>query len=244
MYVHFFEKIIINILPDLVVAPEIAPPDWALPYWNYSSSATAALLPEAFRSPTLPAGFLDNPPGLEPRRNYLWVAERNGLAGPNQDQPFLTTPTSVAGPNDTNLDCLKAQRFNAFEGPHIHHHDQGSAGLLENTPHNNVHVKLGGTNGFMTSPITAALDPMFWLHHCNIDRLWEVWVQRQKQLKRLDRNPKVAGGDPSGWLDVPFDFHDATGAPVQMKPRDVLNTRVPPLSYEYEDTIDPFKGAP
>lgn len=28
----------------------------------------------------------------------------------------------------------------------------------------------------MGDPVTAALDPIFWLHHANIDRLWEVWL--------------------------------------------------------------------
>jgi len=92
---------------------------------------------------------------------------------------------------------------------------------------------------------TAPLDPMFWLHHCNIDRLWEVWVQRQKQLGNLDRNPKNGGlASSGGWLDEPFDFHDAAGTAVTMTSKKVMDTRVPPLSYEYEDTSDPFKGAP
>lgn len=95
--------------------------------------------------------------------------------------------------------------------------------------------------GFSTAP----LDPIFWLHHCNIDRLWEVWVQRQKHLGVLDRNPKTAGLAPTGgWLDEPFDFHDDSGSPVRMTSREVLDTRLPALSYEYDDTSDPFKGAP
>ena len=37
--------------------------------------------------------------------------------------------------------------------------------------HNLVHRYVGGTMGNMTSPN----DPVFWLHHCNIDRLWAQW---------------------------------------------------------------------
>jgi tyrosinase len=133
----------------------------------------------------------------------------------------------------------------AFGGPIILNHPPGTSGELENVPHNRVHGALGGAGGFMGGFSTAPLDPMFWLHHCNIDRLWEVWVQRQKQLGNLDRNPKVAGtASTGGWLDEPFDFHDSTGAAVRMTSKEVLNTRVPPLSYEYEDISDPFKGAP
>ncbi|MDB4539256.1 tyrosinase family protein [Saprospiraceae bacterium] len=42
---------------------------------------------------------------------------------------------------------------------------------LENA-HNGIH---GGTGGNMGSVATAAYDPIFWLHHCNIDRLWARW---------------------------------------------------------------------
>jgi hypothetical protein len=35
-----------------------------------------------------------------------------------------------------------------------------------------MHVRVGGFMGAFNS---AGLDPLFWLHHCNIDRLWEVW---------------------------------------------------------------------
>ena len=37
--------------------------------------------------------------------------------------------------------------------------------------HNVVHVWVGGSMGPGTSPN----DPVFFLHHCNIDRLWSDW---------------------------------------------------------------------
>lgn len=41
------------------------------------------------------------------------------------------------------------------------------------TPHGAVHLGVGGgMSGFNT----AGLDPIFWLHHCNIDRLWNRWL--------------------------------------------------------------------
>jgi len=238
MYLHFFEKTIMKIVAGLPGGPT----DWALPYWNYSSSAAAALLPAPFRNPTLP----DDPNVPEKgRKNHLHVAERTPNA--NAGSPFLDA-------SDTNLDCLKTKPFGevtapagSFGGPKIDNHPPGRGGALESTPHNAVHGALGGANGFMGGFSTAPLDPMFWLHHCNIDRLWEVWVQRQKMLGNLDRNPKEKDPTdtvPRNWLDLKFDFHDAAGNPVKITSREVLNTRLPPLSYEYEDTSDPFKGAP
>ncbi|RYE73354.1 MAG: tyrosinase family protein [Oxalobacteraceae bacterium] len=43
---------------------------------------------------------------------------------------------------------------------------------LEGAPHNPVHDIMGGLMATMQSP----LDPIFWLHHANVDRLWVAWV--------------------------------------------------------------------
>lgn len=240
MYLHFFEKIVLSHVIDLK-----GPKDWALPYWNYSAPpgtpmGDEALVPEPFRNPTI-AG----------ETNHLFVAERVGPTldpgrGANAGGRFLT-------PDLVSLVGLRRSKTfrDAFGGPPVPNHpgNVGNPGSLEGTPHNNVHSSLGGGNGgFMIGFSTAPLDPLFWMHHCNIDRLWEVWVQRQKRLKDRNRNPNpiVADGPlAQRWLDQGFDFHDANGNEVSppMKVKDVLNSRIPPLSYEYEDTSDPFKGA-
>jgi tyrosinase len=52
--------------------------------------------------------------------------------------------------------------------------------------HDSMHVWCGGEsvrvgkgnnylNGHMSDPAVAAFDPIFWLHHCNIDRLFAMW---------------------------------------------------------------------
>jgi tyrosinase len=43
---------------------------------------------------------------------------------------------------------------------------------IENAPHNPVHNIIGNVMATMQSPV----DPIFWLHHANIDRLWVAWV--------------------------------------------------------------------
>jgi tyrosinase len=49
---------------------------------------------------------------------------------------------------------------------------------LEGQPHNNAHVVTGamasGKNGHMYSGLSP-LDPIFWLHHCMVDRVWAEW---------------------------------------------------------------------
>lgn len=228
MYLHFFEKIV----AAQVVALQ-GPADWALPYWNYSASAASSLVPEAFRLPA------------HEDTNALFVSKRRSTA--NAGSPFLST-------RDIDISCLLQRPFAfqdarsiGFGGPRRLFHDlSGDGGALENAPHNLVHTALGGNDGFMTFPATAPLDPLFWLHHCNIDRLWEVWVQRQKQQGNADRNPSTQATSlppQTGlWRTTSFMFHNETRKPIGMTVREVLDTRVAPLSYEYEDTSDPFPG--
>jgi predicted Zn-dependent protease len=45
-------------------------------------------------------------------------------------------------------------------------------------PHNSCHTAIGGSGGSMSSISTAAHDPIFWLHHCNIDRYFYNWMVR------------------------------------------------------------------
>jgi tyrosinase len=43
---------------------------------------------------------------------------------------------------------------------------------MEDAPHNPVHDIIGSWMTTMESPV----DPLFWLHHSNVDRLWVAWV--------------------------------------------------------------------
>src|SRR5438105_15515928 len=40
--------------------------------------------------------------------------------------------------------------------------------------HNLVHVWVGGD----MSPATSPNDPVFYLNHCNVDRIWEAWLRQ------------------------------------------------------------------
>lgn len=45
-------------------------------------------------------------------------------------------------------------------------------------PHNTIHTSVGGSGGSMSVVSTAAHDPIFWLHHCNVDRYFYNWMNR------------------------------------------------------------------
>src|SRR5262249_48570557 len=89
--------------------------------------------------------------------------------GNTQQQPIaLPTGAMVAdaltGPNSTHYELPP------YHGD-IQINDSSFRSQSEYTLHNPVHSWVGGTMSRMTSPN----DPVFFLHHCNIDRLWWMW---------------------------------------------------------------------
>jgi hypothetical protein len=93
---------------------------------------------------------------------------------------------------------------------------------IEMTPHNMVHVDIGG---WMSSVPTAAMDPIFYLHHANMDRLWDLWLAQG--LSRSDPT------NDTTWTGVTFTFFDENANTVTMSPCDVLNAAAQ-LNYTYE----------
>jgi tyrosinase len=87
--------------------------------------------------------------------------------------PSPLNPLYVPRLNDNVIDALTLAPFagtvtnmqrglpNAFETS------------FEGNPHNPVHNIIGNVMADMQSPI----DPIFWVHHANIDRLWLAWQQ-------------------------------------------------------------------
>jgi len=47
------------------------------------------------------------------------------------------------------------------------------------TPHNTCHDVIGGDGGNMSDITISAFDPLFWFHHCNMDRFYYNWMSTQ-----------------------------------------------------------------
>lgn len=60
--------------------------------------------------------------------------------------------------------------------------------------HNNLHMFAGG-DGYLGDPATAAYDPLFWVHHCNVDRLLSIYQDLYPQAYKdwLNSNPTNHG---------------------------------------------------
>ncbi len=82
---------------------------------------------------------------------------------------------------------------------------------------------------------TAARDPIFWLHHANIDRLWEAWLalgEPDNPRNPEFRNPHGRPGER--WLNMWFKVGGGASA-VILRVREVLDATQPPLSYRYSN---------
>jgi tyrosinase len=176
MYLYYFERIIRKMSYN---------PNWALPYWNWTSS-NERHLPPMFRDPT----------------SELYTPNRN---------PSMNNGTGSLPASDVNY--TTAFNFTAFTS---------ASASLEGTPHGAVHVDVGG---WMGSVPTAGQDPIFYLHHCNIDRLWNLWLaQMGGRMDPLSDNT---------WKNTQFTFFDENGATVHMTGCDVLRA-AQQLNYVYE----------
>ncbi len=198
MYLAYFEQIVASTIQGLG-----GPADWALPFWDYSDVSNPKRLdiPGSFTTP----GSNSNP---------LWMPNRN-----NSVKAANTVLTAL----DTDFYTSLSNTIIGFGGPVTQFHPGGGfSGGLESLPHNKIHMDI---NGAMGDPDTAGLDPIFWLHHANIDRLWQVWLN----LGKGRSNPTEAD-----WLNFAFHFHDKDKNPVVMKCKDVLDTRKVLSGYTYE----------
>ncbi|WP_321839529.1 tyrosinase family protein [Paraburkholderia bannensis] len=220
------------------------PANWALPYWNYfgGEQGADAEMPPAFAQQNLPDGSA----------NPLFVTMRYGPDGDGD----IYVPTDLwaenHGPDDnwTRGEVTAACQNNTvytgsnqatplpgYGGPESgFSHDGGPHGNMESDPHDLVHVYTGGTitntnYGLMADPGTAALDPIFYLHHCNIDRMWASWNEAgntnpssPEWLKGPVRQFVMPMPNSESWVYTPADM-----------------TSLAALNYSYQDLSVPAK---
>jgi len=91
-----------------------------------------------------------------------------------------------------------------------------------NGPHGSVH---GAVSGNMCCVISAAQDPIFWLHHSTVDRQWNLWLAQGGGRS----NPI---GDAT-WRNKSFVFFDECCKAVKMTPCEILRA-AKQLGYTYE----------
>src|SRR6266404_518431 len=182
-------------------------PGFALPYWDYSSTGPA-------RHGVIPSQFtMKNDATFGP----LFIENRNpGVnTGVPIDQGQPGNPLGLGALSECSYDVQGVK--------------QGFCSKLDRGLHGQVHVLTGDPLNMGDVP-WAANDPVFWLHHCNIDRLWAGWNRAGRQNL----------SDPA-WLNQPFVFADENGNRVAASIKDFVD--ITQLGYTYE-RFEPVPSCP
>ena len=196
-------------------------PQFAMPYWDWTLLRTypTAFTDKTYKgkpNPLYVPGQGDDPSMV---RNALTGANAltDALVGPDvMKKIYAETVYEAFGtsrnPKQTNLD----PKWVPAGG--------GNQGILERTPHNNVHNNIGGFMPQTNSP----RDPIFMMHHGNIDRIWAYWNALGRQNST----------DPL-WLGMQFanNYLTADGKPYSKGVKDFLSTV--PLGYTYDNMPKP-----
>lgn len=172
--------------------------------------------------------------------------DQPGARGLSRQRPGFSAAAANAVSLDTIHAALAAPDFPTFGSPKTSAHStMGGYGILEASPHNNVHRCVGSrdcdyvtTQGFMAD-MMSPVDPIFFLHHANIDRLWDVWTRKQQRLglptlPAGQNTPTDTNTDYYRWASEPMLFFvDSRGAPVAQTRAGDYET-IAAFSYDYE----------
>jgi len=153
-----------------LLEPYLKDTDLGLPYWDWTKNAT---IPDLWEDVFSPIKEFNNTDFDGPLR----FADLSQCQSQFPDQPleshalrikpeFNIIPNQRSRLENSMDSVLEADDFMEFSR-HIE------------APHSNIHVFLGCTMQFVE---TAAYDPIFWLHHSYVDK---VWAERQDNQELL-----------------------------------------------------------
>jgi tyrosinase len=219
MYVYYFERILRAAVQQAVGDPNY---EFTLPFWDYGDAAYHDL-PEPFRVPAASSNSLYIPQRASNCNNgQECVSASTGSSTQAMSLlPFCNCPQGQSCTGCT-ANLLPDEAFGSqFTSAPVHL--ASYFGELESQPHNVVHDAVGGDSGWMAYVECAARDPIFWIHHANIDRLWQVWLNQGDRQNPL-------GAD--NWKQQVFTFFDENQHPVTMTGCQVLNMATQ-LDYQY-----------
>lgn len=175
-----------------------------LPYWDWTEY------------PQVPASFWGN-------GNPLLDTTREITANAIARDEFIGRDTINRIMQLTSFEDFASYRADSPRDP-----VNGGQGELEGTPHNYIHRFIGGRRGNMTT-LLSPLDPIFWLHHANADRIWATW----------NDNGNANSNDTAfNNFILKGNFYNTTGK-VDVRIGDILDVRRLGYAYDTQRTIQP-----
>ena len=151
-------------LLDLERELQAIDPSVSLPYWRFDQPAPN-LFTRDFLGVSDAIGTVQFS-ATNPLR--FWVTE--SMPGINR-RPFFNTSSAPPGLLNETQTLGISTLYRSFRS-------------MEGNPHGFAHTSFGG---FIFNPATAPRDPLFFLLHCNVDRLWAKWQRRNGRF-----NPALA----------------------------------------------------
>ncbi|KAJ7520641.1 hypothetical protein O6H91_19G015100 [Diphasiastrum complanatum] len=215
-YLYFHERILAKMLND---------DTFALPFWNWDNqsvvSPLANLIPAAYIENASLVDNTRNPSHQPPTLVDLTYSGKEGGLDPEKQRAEnnnVMHQEVVSGARTPSLFFGQAYRAGDANTP--------GPGSVERAPHTAIHVWTGGDMGNFA---TAGKDALFYAHHTNVDRLWNVWKSLGGRRKDIS--------DPD-WLSTEFVFYDENATLVKVKVADALSTEK--LSYTYQNVDNPW----
>lgn len=139
-------------------------------------------------------------------------------------------------------DCLKAPNYTVFSNGTSAgkwNEDKLDKIVPLESPHNHIHLAVGGfdvpnqgdfspipgANGDMGENNTAGFDPIFFFHHCNIDRMFWLWQKKHDATNKLEIIAEYPGTNSS----------DSQGATPGITPNSWLTVETPLNPFKFEE---------
>jgi tyrosinase len=155
-------------------------------------------------------------PALTPDPTVPWLTRQFGGMQPTLPTPQDVTTTLAVTPYDSPQWNVSSQGFrNTLEG------------FIGPGMHNAAHMWVGGS----MMPSTSPNDPVFFLHHANVDRIWANWQRQWFHTPQGDYLPASGGPTGHNLTDGMFPWGGST------TPQSVLDTFA--LGYWYDDAPAP-----
>lgn len=196
-YMALFEQVVWNKTqtiaqqyPDAVRSKYVAAAQtFRIPYWDWSMQSS---MPDVVSVPSLQ---INTPTGQQTVDNplYTYKFSQDGLAMlPDGSLPNTVRRPDANGNSQPGLvnqqfakigAGLHTQVYNLWSQQKDFLHFANAAvtnkfrvhfNSIEGA-HNTIHGTVGGSGGQMSVIPLAAFDPIFWLHHANVDRIFAIW---------------------------------------------------------------------
>ena len=195
LYIYHFEKIVRKLSGY---------EDFALPYWGYTNSD-----PNQKR---LQANFRDPKSSLYEECRYSGLNNGEPISGEIERALYL----------GKLFECTDYKTFNLQmnAAPHGAMHDYIGAGndTTGTLQFNNPITNSVSNTGLMGWVPTAGFDPIFWMHHSNIDRLWQQWTN--------SRNGKMITIEELKSAPWHYVFFDENGKKVEYTPEEIIKIKM------------------